>query len=326
MRRPRWWATALVAALVSTGGCSGGAERASAKAGMITTIADRLSLARATALRVGPDDAVYVGVQGALLRYPKTGKRQWLYDAHQSSNRITGIAFGRGLVFFTEGEDRTIRAVKPNGGLINLAGTGRVARPPDGAPAALSPLLCPSGLAYDTKADELLVRDGAEIRAIDKNGVIRTDIHQDKITDADSCSLFGSRSLATDPDGWIYNAGANYVAKYRGSEHQIYPPEGSQASPPAFDGIVDWVYDRRSKSLFVADQYRVRRIAPDGTIRIVAGNGKAEVSGDGGRALDAGLGELAGLDVDSKGNLYVVTEFPPTLRVVGAPIDVDGGK
>jgi len=30
--------------------------------------------------------------------------------------------------------------------------------------------------------------------------------------------------------------------------------------------------------------------------------------------------------VDSKGNLYVLTQFPPTLRVVGGPIDAERRK
>jgi len=307
-------------------GCSDdGPVRRSARAGRIATIEERISLGSGSALRVDPDDAIYVGMEGGLVRYPRTGKRRWIYDAVQSGNELTGIAFGRGLVFFTEGEDRTVRAIKPNGGLINFAGNGRASRPADGTPAALGPLLCPSGLAYSTKSDELLIRDGAEIRAIDNKGVIRTDVHQDKINDTESCGIFGSTGLATDPDGWIYNAGRNYVVKVRGPEHYSYPPEGFEASPPAFDGIVDWVYDRRSKSVFVADQHRVRRIAPDGTITIVAGNGKDEVSGDGGRALDAGLGELVALDLDSKGNLYLLTRFPPGLRVIGGPI-AEGSK
>jgi hypothetical protein len=330
MRRP-WRSGRVVIGMIlavgAVGGCSEDEpERPSAKAGTITTIEDRLSLGGGTALRVGPDDAVYVGVQGALIRYPRTGQRQTIYRARQSSDRITSIAVGRGLVFFSEGEDRTVRAIKPNGGLINFAGNGRAARPPDGAPAALSPLLCPSALAYSTKSDELLIRDGVEIRAIDTKGLIRTDVHQDKVNDTESCTLFSFPGLATDPEGWVYNAGRNYVVKVRGPEHHTYPPEGFQASPPAFDGIVDCVYDPRSKSVFVADTYRVRRIAPDGTISIVAGNGEDKASGDGGRALDAGLGELAGLDVDSKGNLYIVTQFPPSLRVVGGPIAKEGGK
>ncbi|HEV3362947.1 MAG TPA: hypothetical protein VG795_02200 [Acidimicrobiia bacterium] len=314
--------------LGAVAGCSDdGPVWRSAKRGTITTIEERLSsLGPGTALRVGPDDAVYVGVQGEMLRYPKTGERHTIYHADESSNRITSIAFGRGLVFFIEGEDRTVRALKPNGGLVNFAGNGRAARPPDGAPAALSPLLCPSRLAYSTKSDELLIRDGVELRAIDAKGTIRTDVHQDKINDTESCTVFAFPGLATDPDGWIYHAGHNWVTKVRGPEHQTYPPEGFDASPPAFDGIVDFVYDRRSKSVFVADRYRVRRIAPDGTISLVAGNGEDKISGDGARASDAGLGELVGLDLDGKGNLYLLTEFPPTLRVIGGPIGNEGGK
>src|SRR5688500_9233072 len=143
MRRLRRSRPALIGMILVLGlvvGCSEDDPiRRSAKAGRITTIEDRLSLGRGTALRVGPDDAVYVGVHGALIRYPRTGERQTIYRMRQSSDRITSTAFGSGLVFITEGEDRTVRAIKPNGGLINFAGNGRAARPPDGAPAALSP-------------------------------------------------------------------------------------------------------------------------------------------------------------------------------------------
>jgi len=258
-----WVTIGVVLMLGSVTGCSEDKPvRRSARAGEITTIEERVSLGAGTALRVGPDDAIYVGAQGALFRYPKIGERHTVYRSDRESDRVASLAFGRGLVFFSEGEDRTVRAVKPNGGLFNFAGNGRAAPPPDGAPAALSPLLCPSGIAFSTKSDELLIRDGAEVRHIDNRGVIRTHVRQDKISDADACAIFGSTSLAVDPEGWIYNAGRNFVAKVRGSEHYLYPPEGFEASPPAFDGIVDWVYDKRSKSVFVADQYRVRRIAP----------------------------------------------------------------
>jgi len=51
---------------------------------------------------------------------------------------------------------------------------------------------------------------------------------------------------------------------------------------------------------------RVRRIAPDGTLTTVAGNGKAGYSGDGGPALEASFNLPHEIRFDKAGNLYVV--------------------
>ena len=63
----------------------------------------------------------------------------------------------------------------------------------------------------------------------------------------------------------------------------------------------------RDGNLFVADtgNHRVRRVAPDGTITTVAGNGTRGFSGDGGAAIDAQLNWPWALAVDSAGNLFI---------------------
>lgn len=54
-----------------------------------------------------------------------------------------------------------------------------------------------------------------------------------------------------------------------------------------------------------ADDHRVRRVSPDGTIRTFAGTGTQGFSGDGGPAEAAQLNTPYGLCLDSKGNLYI---------------------
>lgn len=54
-----------------------------------------------------------------------------------------------------------------------------------------------------------------------------------------------------------------------------------------------------------ADDNRVRKIAPDGTIQTMAGTGVAGFSGDGGPANAAQLSHPYGLAVDTAGNLYI---------------------
>jgi sugar lactone lactonase YvrE len=55
-------------------------------------------------------------------------------------------------------------------------------------------------------------------------------------------------------------------------------------------------------NLYVADAARVRRVAPDGTITTIAGNGIAAYSGDGGPATSAWLSFASGVAVDLAGN------------------------
>ena len=75
------------------------------------------------------------------------------------------------------------------------------------------------------------------------------------------------------------------------------PATNAQVSPAglAVDG---------DGSLYIADNYRVRKVSPDGTISTIAGNGNFGYSGDGGPAIDAQLSSL-GLTIDTNGNLYI---------------------
>jgi uncharacterized protein (TIGR03437 family) len=60
-------------------------------------------------------------------------------------------------------------------------------------------------------------------------------------------------------------------------------------------------------NLYIADMlnHRIRRVAPNGIITTVAGNGRAGFSGDGGPAPSGQLNFPAGVAVDPAGNLYI---------------------
>src|SRR4249919_3156833 len=61
---------------------------------------------------------------------------------------------------------------------------------------------------------------------------------------------------------------------------------------------------------------RVRKIAPNGLITTVAGNGSANASGDNGAAVNAGIPGPAGLVVDGSGNLYIADMINHRVRKV----------
>lgn len=81
-------------------------------------------------------------------------------------------------------------------------------------------------------------------------------------------------------------------------------------------------------NLFISDaSNRVRKVDPSGTITTVAGNGSRRSSGDGGRAISAGLNP-AGLALDDGGNLYIVDSANNRVRKVvpGADGEINGGS
>jgi hypothetical protein len=66
-----------------------------------------------------------------------------------------------------------------------------------------------------------------------------------------------------------------------------------------------YISDQGLSSDLPAPMPRVRKVARDGTITTVAGNGKQGYSGDGGEATKAQLDMPSGLAVDASGNLYI---------------------
>ncbi|MSO99992.1 MAG: hypothetical protein EXR07_02920 [Acetobacteraceae bacterium] len=75
----------------------------------------------------------------------------------------------------------------------------------------------------------------------------------------------------------------------------------------------------KNKNIFTADRLnrRVRRIAADGTISTLAGDGSGKYSGDGGPAAVAGLGEPNGLALDpEQQRLFIADVADHRVRVV----------
>src|ERR1700693_488518 len=122
------------------------------------------------------------------------------------------------------------------------------------------------------------------------------------------------------------------------------PPDsfGGDGGPATLAWLFDphgLAFDQQG-NLYIADtrNNRIRKVAPDGVITTIAGNGANGFSGDGGAALDAALSSPAGLVAAPDGTLFVSDTGNHVIRAIsvnrniqtvagtGHPgIDGDGG-
>jgi len=85
----------------------------------------------------------------------------------------------------------------------------------------------------------------------------------------------------------------------------LYHPSGIAVGPDGSIYITDWVLER------------VRRIAPDGIITTVAGNGNGGYGGDGGLATSAPLNWPSGVAIGPDGSIYIAELYNHRIRRVG---------
>jgi DNA-binding beta-propeller fold protein YncE len=154
-----------------------------------------------------------------------------------------------------------------------VAGTGVEGLAGDGGPAARAQLALPAGLALDG-AGHLYVADAGNnrVRKISPERIITT--------------IAGSGPTGYLRGGFGGDGGPATEAELNTPTAVIVAPDGAVL-----------IADARNN--------RVRRIAPDGTIATLAGNGTEGFRGDGGPAADAELDFPSGLALDAAGSLYI---------------------
>ena len=151
--------------------------------------------------------------------------------------------------------------------------------------------------------------------------IITTVAGTDRLLDghnASSVPLRGVHAVATDGSGNIYLADADdnrvrkinaagIISTYAGTGIPGYSGDRGKAIAAAISGPIGLAMDSNG-SLYISDRdnFRVRKVTPDGTINTVAGNGRFGFLGDNGPALSAQVTPLA-VAIDIQGNLYIST-------------------
>jgi uncharacterized protein (TIGR03437 family) len=197
----------------------------------------------------------------------------------------------------------------------------------DGRPALAAPIGTAADVAVDAQGN-IYIADPANMHVfqVDSGGVIRViagngidAVRSGDGGDATLAALNRPRGLSVGADGSIYVVESYSIRKISPSKtppHWIattvigfgYPydtPDGAAAENSLIGSPGGVAVDGAGNVYFSdAQHHRIRKIAANGILTTVAGNGQRGFSGDGGPAGQASLNGPGGLRVDASGNLY----------------------
>jgi trimeric autotransporter adhesin len=194
---------------------------------------------------------------------------------------LGGLAVdGKGNLFAADGDGYVIRRIDGTTGIITTyagigpdssGGSGGPSNG-DGGPATVAILNDPNFIAADATGNLYVSADDIyEVRKIDTNGII---------------------------------------TRFAGNgTHVSFSGDGGPATAAVITGVGGVATDKYG-NVYIAGDSRIRKVDTAGIINTIAGNGSPTISGDGGLATAAGLGEAYNVYVDSEMNIYVMNQSP----------------
>jgi len=267
-----------------TGGGSGGGG-GSAPLVELTFPRDVVSTPDGTLYLTDGNKILTVNADGILQPFAGTGDVGYSGDGGDAINAEFSAPEGidvssDGSVYVADRGNHVIRKISPDGIVSTVAGNGASGFSGDGGLATSAQLWSPRDIALSAD-DRLFIADTF-------NGRIRR-------VDPDGVIS----TVAGDPNGI---AGDGTLA----DETIITAPQDIAIGP---DG-----------SYYIAANYQIRKVTPDGIVRIIAGTGAFGVSVNGTPALDAKIVNPIGLSVSKEGELYYSSIQNSRVR----KIDLDG--
>jgi RHS repeat-associated protein len=202
-----------------------------------------------------------------------------------------GVAVGSdGSLYIADSDNHRIRRVGPDGLITTVAGSGGTGHydgglSGNGGPATQAKLWVPSDVAVGADGSLYIAdSDNHRIRRVGPDGIITT--------------IVGVGGTGSYEGGYAGDGGP-------AGQAQLHYPEGVAVGG---DG-----------SFYIADSYnnRVRRVALNGIITTVAGNGETTFSGDGRPATHAQLAWPAKIAVGPDGSVYIADTGNKRVRRVG---------
>ena len=255
-------------------------------------------------------------------------------------NQPNGVAVdGSGNIYLSDTNNHRIRKVNSAGVITTIAGNGINGFSGDGGQGTQAELDTPVGVTLDD-AGNLLIADANNHRIRKLNlstGVITTIAGNGYGFGGDGgqatqAQLNYPTSVALDKNGNLYISDTSnnqvrkvtavgIISRFAGTGFRGFSGDGGQATLAQFSAPGGLTVDAAG-NLYVTDQgnHRVRKIALDGTMSTVAGNGSTSstTTDEGGTALNATLNAPAGVAVDAAGNLFIADTNNHRVVVVAA--------
>jgi len=296
-------------------------------------------------LAVGQDGSVYftttyakiskVTPAGLLVAVGGTGSTGYSGDGGPATlasfNLSSNIGRGglavdaAGSLYVADWGNSRVRKIDATGTVTTVAGNGVMGYVGDGGPAIAASLSYPTSLVFDA-AGNLYIADSwnHRIRKIGVDGTI-TSVAGNGVLGfsgdggpAQLASMGDPFSVAADNAGNLYIADSEngrirkvnapgVITTIAGNGLFKFSGDNGAATRANFNRPAGLATDAAG-NIYIADTLsnRIRRIATDGSITTVAGNGMLGFSGDGGPATAASLAWPEGsLAIDNSGNLYI---------------------
>jgi sugar lactone lactonase YvrE len=238
-----------------------------------------------------------------------------------------------GNVYFTDAYFSVVMRITPSGSLLQVAGSQNFGYA-DG-PSNASFLFGPAGMAVDDLGTVFVAEQlSGRVRQV-ISGNLRTfagRLHYAGDGAAATSALLSQPvDLSFDGQGDVFIAdSANFrvrevtpdgsINTYAGSGIAGIPAKGAMGVTAQLPRVSAMAADAKG-NLYLAGPFSVLKIAAGGAVSTLAGGGSFGDTGDGGQAAKALFESVAGVAVDTSGNVYVADSQANRIRKISA---VDG--
>jgi uncharacterized protein (TIGR03437 family) len=249
-------------------------------------------------------------------------------------NAPAGITFdAAGNLYIADPGNHLVRRVlAADGSIGTYAGNGAIGAETDNVAAALSSLATPVDVAFDSDGNLYIAdRDAEVIRMVNPKGIITTFAGTGNFGAA-SDSPVPTRSAFEFPSGLFWDVRSRSLFITDSYSVRVVSQDGIRtlaggggpSAPALVDGqpamgtsfTSDGIGLDASGNMFVATKdSRVWRISPTGIASVVAGNGFAGYTGDGGAAIGAQFRPSC-VAVDRSQNFYVADQAANVVRKI----------